>query len=218
MKSIINSVLSSIARICSWKHLVWHLIAIALTYAIVTSGVDWWVVSAVRYSGLREFARLGNAGFVGFFMPLALPLICLAIGWMRRTWSLVKTGWLIAQAEILGLLLSFTYKALTGRPGPVHFSGTPDMVTDTSHVFHFGFLKGGVFWGWPSSHITVTIAAVVLLMILYRHNALVKYLALAYGIYMFIGVSLTFHWLSDGVAAVIFGSIVGSAVANRKTG
>jgi membrane-associated phospholipid phosphatase len=26
---------------------------------------------------------------------------------------------------------------------------------DSRHGFQFGFLKGGIFWGWPSGHTTV---------------------------------------------------------------
>jgi hypothetical protein len=204
--------IGDIATLFSGRNLPWHVLAIALTYVAVVTGLDGWVSTVARQAGLRDFARLGNAGFVGFFMPFALPLIALALGWLRRNKALIRTGLLIAQAEITGLLLSFFYKALTGRPGPSGFRPLAEGITDPSTVFQFGFLRGGVFWGWPSSHITVAVSAAVVLMVLYRHNAVVKYLALLYAVYMALSVSVTFHWFSDGIAAIIFGSLVGLTV------
>ncbi len=199
-----------IGAIFSGRNLIWHGVAIGATYLLVISGFDWWVTSTVRGSAFTILAAGG--GSLGFLVPVVLPLCMLAIGWMRRTSTLVRNGWLLAQAEITALLLSFLYKMFTGRPGP-HAAG----LIDTSHVFQFGFLRGGVFWGWPSSHIVVAVAGMVALMVLYRHNAFIKYLALAYAIYIGLSVSVTFHWFSDGVAAAIFGILVGLTVAKGYT-
>jgi len=195
------------------RNLLWHALAIALTYVLVMSGADWWIVSTFRGSALQRFGFI--AGLVGFLAPVVVPLCLLLVGWLRKQKSLIKTGWLIAQAEITALLVSFFYKAFTGRPGPIDL-GLATTATDTSHMFRFGFLQGGVFWGWPSSHIIVAVAGAVLVMKLYKHQAFIKYLALAYAAYMALFVSISFHWFSDAVAAVILGIVVGLAVARGE--
>ena len=85
-------------------------------------------------------------------------------------------------------------------------------LTDTSHGFQFGFFKGGVFLGWPSSHTTVAFAMSVCLITLYPKNKLLTVLALIYAIYVGLGVSVSIHWLSEFVAGAIIGSVVGLAV------
>lgn len=198
--------LSNVKNIFSGKNLIWHAVVIVVTYLSVVSGFDWWVKTAAGDAGLRGLAL--GAGLLGFVLPVAVPLSMLIIGGLRRNSTLVKNGWILGRTELIAMLLSFFYKALTGRPGPYGFD-----VTDISGVFRFGFLRGGVFHGWPSSHIIVAVAGAVTLMVLYRHKRFIKYLALAYGIYMTLAVSVTFHWFSDGVAAVILGTVVGLVVA-----
>lgn len=208
-KSAFAKFFKDIERLFRGRNLVWQGIAVALTWFLVVSGFDWWVTTSVRDTFLHDIARL--AGLIGFYIPIALPLSFLAISWLRRSKQLMTYGLLIAQAEITAGLLAAFYKAFTGRPGPIMQWSTTTV--DTSQVFRFGFLEGGLFWGWPSSHITIAVAAAVLLMVLYKHNTIVKYLALSYAIYMALSVSVTFHWFSDGVAGVIFGSIIGLTIA-----
>jgi membrane-associated phospholipid phosphatase len=43
-------------------------------------------------------------------------------------------------------------------------------------------------------------------------------LAIAYALYVGIGVSMTIHWFSDFVAGAIVGSVVGTAVGKRIPG
>ncbi len=208
----VSAFFSAIKTIFTGRNLIWHGVAIVATYALVMLGVDWWVVKNVRGELVSVLA--GGAGLLGFALPVVVPLSMWAIGFMRKSSSLLRAGSLLAQAEITAMLLSFFYKALTGRIGP-HTFFRPD--ADSSKIFNFGFLENGVFWGWPSSHITVAIAGVVVLMVLYKSSPVIKYLALAYGMYMALAVSVSFHWLSDGVAGVIFGIIVGLAVVRPRT-
>ena len=211
MRAAISKFFRDIKSIFHGRNLIWQGIAFAVTYFLVVSGFDWWIVTAFRDSPLRAIAM--GAGFIGFFAPIAVPLICFALGALRRNRKLLKAGLLLAQAEVTALLLSFFYKAFTGRPGPTEFRATAGALSDISHVFRFGFLEGGVFWGWPSSHVIVSVAGAVLLMVLCKSNVWVKYLALAYAVYIALAVSITFHWFSDAMAAVIFGAVIGVTVA-----
>jgi membrane-associated phospholipid phosphatase len=81
-----------------------------------------------------------------------------------------------------------------------------------SHFFRFGFLRGGVFWGWPSSHTTVAVAMAVAVYTLFPKQRWLGFVALLYAFYVGIGVSMTIHWFSDFVAGAIFGSVVGVVV------
>ena len=109
------------------------------------------------------------------------------------------------------LLISSFYKAFTGRPGPRHGAVT---LIDTSKEFHFGFLKGGVFFGWPSSHTTVAFAVAAAIWRLYPGSKAVRSAALLYAIYVGVGVSMTIHWFSDFVAGAIIGTTIGMTVGN----
>ena len=127
------------------RMIVWHVIAILLTFILVMSGFDWRYFLATRNPALRSW--MWPAVVIGMLLPIYLPLFLLAVGFIARNAKISLTGWAIGQAELLGALIVVAYKAFTGRAHPAHSVGA-----DISHVFHFGFLRGGVFWGWPSSH------------------------------------------------------------------
>lgn len=187
-----------------WK-LVWHLTAMLLTVILVMSGFDWHYFLATRSPELRSW--MWPAVVIGMFLPIYLPLILLAVGYVVRSAKVILTGWAIGQAEIIAALVVIAYKAFTGRAHPAHHVGT-----DISHVFHFGFLRGGVFWGWPSSHTTIAFAMAVTVFILYPKQRWLGLVAILYAFYIGVGVSMTIHWFSDFVAGVIVGSIVGTVV------
>ena len=78
-----------------------------------------------------------------------------------------------------------------------------------SREFSFGFLRCGVFWGWPSSHTTIAFAMAVTLLTLYPENKIVRYPVVFYAFYIGLGVSISIHWFSDFVARAIIGTVVG---------
>ncbi len=191
---------------CFWgRRIVWHVIAIALTFIIVTSGFDWRYFLATRNPALRSW--MFHAVYLGMLLPIALPLILLALGAIERNGRTILTGWAVAQAALLGLLIAAAYKALTGRVHPSRGGGA-----DISHVFRFGWLRGGVFWGWPSSHTTVAFAMAVAVFTLCPKRRWLGLAAILYAFYVGIGVSMTIHWFSDFVAGAIIGSVIGAVV------
>jgi membrane-associated phospholipid phosphatase len=187
-----------------WK-LTWHLVAILLTVILVLSGFDWGYYLATRSPELR--AWMFPAVVIGGLLPLYLPLALLVAGYINRNPRTVLTGWAIAQAELLGALIVVVYKAFTGRAHPAHV-----VDADISHVFHFGFLRGGVFWGWPSSHTTVAFAMATTVFTLCPKQRWLGVAAILYAFYIGVGVSMTIHWFSDFVAGAMVGSIVGTVV------
>ena len=189
---------------CFSRHyLPFHALACGLTYVLVVTGFDGWYFSYFLNSLIKTI--LFPAVVLGFFVPIFTPFIRWIAGAITKNIRLATTGFALGQTGFLGLMLSFLYKALTGR-------AHPSTLADMSQVFNFGFLRGGVFWGWPSSHTTVAFAVGITLYTLYPDKKWVRYLALVYAFYVGFGVSMSIHWFSDFVAGAIFGSIVGLVV------
>jgi membrane-associated phospholipid phosphatase len=101
----------------------------------------------------------------------------------------------------------FFHPAVTGRVHPSH-----GVSADISHIFQFGFLRGGVFWGWPSSHTTIAFAMAVTLFQLFPKQRWLGYVVITYAFYIGIGVSMTIHWFSDFLAGAIIGTAIGAVV------
>jgi membrane-associated phospholipid phosphatase len=197
------------------RNLLWHALAIGLTIAIVRSGLDWSYYLATRGQTIQSLVR--PAIVMGTFIPVSGTLILLLIGEVRKNRRLISTSWALGQAALLGYLISIAYKAFTGRlPPPFRgfrmTTASDGSLVDSSHGFQFGFLKGGVFWGWPSSHTTVAFAMAACLIALYPKNRLLIMLAVLYALYIGLSVSVSIHWLSEFVAGAIIGGVIGIVV------
>ncbi len=205
MKLFLLSLPRNLSNCFRGRHIAWHIIAIVLTLILVTSGLDWCYFLSTRGPVLR--AWMFPAVRIGGRLPILLPLALIALGGLGRSARTSRTGWAIAQAEIIAAGIAAAYKAVTGRPHPPH-----DLGEDVSHVFQFGFLRGGVFWGWPSSHTTIAFAMAVTVFMLFPKQRWLGCAAILYALYVGLGVSMTIHWFSDFVAGAIYGSVVGVAV------
>jgi membrane-associated phospholipid phosphatase len=206
----------NVITVFSGRNLLWHALAIALTILIVMSGADWSYHLQTEGDGFFQFAR--PAIVLGTFVPVLGTLTLLVFGEITRSRRIIRSAWALAQAAILGWAISSTYKAFTGRQPPPfshHFlrlsAGGPPAI-DSSHGFQFGLLKGGIFWGWPSSHTTVTFAMTLCLVTLFPKRKILCAVALLYALYIGFGVSMTIHWLSEFVAGAIIGSVIGVVV------
>jgi membrane-associated phospholipid phosphatase len=188
------------------RMMLWHLLAIALTFILVQSGFDWFYFSSTRSPVLREW--MFPSAPIGGLVPLMLPLVLILSGYITGRARISLTGWAIGQAELIGSLISSACKAFTGRVHPA----MRDAGTDISHVFRFGFLRGGMFWGWPSSHTTIAFAMAATVFTLFPKQRWLGWLAIAYALYIGLGVSMTIHWFSDFVAGAILGTVIGVVV------
>src|SRR5258708_5039235 len=205
MKPLFSSLPRNIVACFRGRMILWHLAAIMLTFILVASGFDWRYFLSTRDPNLRSW--MFPAVPIGGLLPIGLPLMLLAVGSMTKSAETSLAGWAIGQAELIGALVAAAYKAITGRAHPSHEVGA-----DLSHIFRFGLLRGGVFWGWPSSHTTVAFAMAVTIFRLFPKQRLVGYLAIAYALYVGIGVSLTIQWFSDFLAGAILGTVIGVVV------
>ncbi len=197
-------------RVFAPRYLMWHALAIVLTYLCVTSGFDWFYFINTRFEYLFELTL--PAAILGFFVPILTPVVLYYWGEWRANKKLMHIATAVAQAEMLGWLISSMYKAFTGRIQPEFL--THLNTQDISRQFNFGFWEHGIFWGWPSSHTTVAFAgAAALIYFLYPKHKLLAVLAGAYAFYIGLGVSVSIHWFSDFLAGAIFGALIGCVVA-----
>lgn len=207
IKTVFHKLEENIANFFRAKYLPLHFLAILLTYLLVTSGFDWFYF--LKTQGVVIQAFLIPASIIGGTLPIILPVLFYALGKKWNNRQAEVTAMALAQAGIIALLLSSFFKAFTGRIQPPRHAL---QYLDISRNFEFGFLRHGVFWGWPSSHTTVAFALALTLFIMYRKNTAVKILAIIVALYIGIGVSTNIHWFSDVVAGVIFGSVIGVIV------
>lgn len=208
MKQALKRFVVNFVASFSGRNLIFHGIAIGLTAVLVLSGFDWWYFTAHQIPDVQ--AILFPALPIGGLFPIIAPLVMYVIGKVGRQKRTVCMAFAMVQATILGYFISSIYKAFTGRIQP----DLSNMTTDISHGFQFGFLRHGIFWGWPSSHTTIAFAMAFTLIFLYRGNKGILCGALLYAFYIGIGVSLSIHWFSDFAAGALIGTSIGMIVGN----
>ncbi len=187
--------------------LVIQLLAFFLTCVIVNTGLDWRYFLITRSPGLRAF--FFPALVIGGLLPVLGSLAVLLVGHAYKNTQLKNTAWALGQSVLLGWTISSSYKFFTGRLQP----DVTDIVTDISNTFRFGIFRGGIFWGWPSSHTTIAFAMAFTLAWLYRKHPRVVIPAAIYAFYIGIGVATVgIHWLSEAVAGVLIGAVIGIQV------
>jgi membrane-associated phospholipid phosphatase len=90
---------------------------------------------------------------------------------------------------------------------------------EASRTFRFGFVRGGIHYGWPSGHLAVNTAAVSSLLWFYPDNIPLKIAGGMYIAYLIFGVTAhegsTMHWFSDVVAGTLIGGAIGSTVGRN---
>ncbi len=203
MKQFITDLFQIIFKSFSGKNIFAHILAIGLTAAIVLSGFDWYYFSLFHAIGFGYY--LFPAAILGAFVPIFLPIYLLLSAKILKN----KRRWTAAIALTLsvlaGSIISSFYKAFTGRIPPNQF----DLINDISNGFNFGFLKHGIFWGWPSSHTTIAFAMAFTLIGLFPKNNMVRVCAFLYALYIGIGISTNIHWFSEFISGAIIGTVIG---------
>lgn len=181
------------------------------TWPLIESGVDADVQAwAARRSESLSLAASGPALIGGFLVPVAVPLYMI-----RSDVTRTRNGGLAAaQAVLVSLAATNLLKAVTGRLPPD--AETPRDVDRRSRRFRFGFLRGGVFHGWPSGHTMTNMALAASLSSYYDDSRLVRYCAYGWAAYVMaaatVGDQGGVHWLSDVVAGGLMGWAIGKTV------
>lgn len=91
-------------------------------------------------------------------------------------------------------------------------------LVDNSRAFNFGFMNEHVIGGWPSSHTTIAFALATTLSLLLPPRFYVR--AILFSVALFIGVGVTFgyHWVSEFVAGACLGVAIGLVVGKHYRG
>ncbi len=189
------------------RYLWVHVVAILGTYLIVMSGFDWWYFVTLDIGELYRYLFPGL--LLGMFLPLVIPSLLVVISAISHRTSFKTIGLALLESAVVGWLLSAAYKAFTGRIQPPQ-----NALVDTSHGFNFGFMRHGIFWGWPSSHTVVAFATMTTLYFLVpKRYTWLGVIGLLYALYVGIAVSIQIHWFSEFFAGALFGSLVGVVVS-----
>jgi membrane-associated phospholipid phosphatase len=212
VKELFSGLPKSFVRAFAGTNAFWHVLAIVLTYASVTTGFDWRYYESSRSELI--FLIAFPAAVIGFFVPVFAPLSIYIYGKVRKIGIARRLGAALIQAAVLASIIAALYKTVTGRLQPELVSTTN--VTDISNAFNFGFFRHGIFWGWPSSHTTVAFALSAVIIAFFPRRKGIVLLAALYALYIGLGVSVTIHWFSDFLAGAIIGSVIGLAVAKGQ--
>ncbi len=186
---------------------------IASTVLIVTTNTDYHV-----HKFFYEHEGFGEAAMpvirAGMFIPFVTGGSLYAYGKLGKDDRAVAASFAVLQSSLIAFLYNSLLKAVTGRPNP-DWQHNSDMKA-LSKTFRFGFMRGGIFWGWPSGHTSSTMAVVSALTSFYSEKTWLKVAGYSLVAYMMYGVSSLhrggMHWFSDAVAAAFMSYAIGSTV------
>jgi hypothetical protein len=110
MSVFFNSLPTNILKCFRGYNILWHLLAIILTYIFVTSGFDWFYFKSSR-STLLQWV-LFPAVRLGSRVPIIVPLALYAAGKARKNLTTIRTASALAQSALIGLLIAAFTKHL----------------------------------------------------------------------------------------------------------
>jgi membrane-associated phospholipid phosphatase len=195
------------------KNIYFHLGGIASTYILVNSGADYYVENF--FNAHEEYGTYARpVVYTGMFLPFIVGGGLFAYAKSGKNNEALGASFAVLQASLIEFLYNSTLKAITGRSNP-DWRDNADM-DSLSKNFQFGFLRGGIFWGWPSGHTASTMAVVSALTNYYPDKTWLKIAGYSLVAYTIFGVSSVnrggMHWFSDAVAAALMSYAVGSTV------
>ena len=195
-----------------------HLAGVTSTF-LVSSNTDFYVEKF-----FNEHEEFGNAARPVIHWAMYFPFVVggslYAYGKLNKDNEAVGASFAVLQSSLIAFLYNSLLKAVTGRPHP-DWRNTKDMRT-LSKTFRFGFMRGGIFWGWPSGHTSSTMAVVSALTNFYPEKTWLKIAGYSYVAYMIFAVSSLnrggMHWFSDAVAAAFMSYAIGSTIGKYYRG
>ncbi|MDP3150366.1 MAG: phosphatase PAP2 family protein [Ignavibacteria bacterium] len=193
------------------NNLYLHLAGVASTFILVTTNTDYQV-----HKYFNEHEQFSNAArpviHWAMYFPFVIGGSLYAYGKLKHDDEAMGASFAVCQSSLIALSYNSLLKAITGRPNP-NWRNNQDM-EELSKTFRFGFLRGGIFWGWPSSHTSSTMAVVSALTNFYPDKTWLKIAGYGYVGYMVFAVSSLgrggMHWFSDAVAAAFMSYAIGS--------
>lgn len=211
MKSFLIQYLQFVRRLVSWRLLPFYLIGMSSTFLLVQTGIDWRYVVWIYEHELNTVLHIADG--VGFLIAILLPLVLYAVArYTKKTLhQLYATA--VAYCVILGFTVSTFIKMFTGRTSPPHqHRGEELILLDNSHAFNFGFMHEQIIGGWPSSHTTIMVAIATCLWLMLPDRWWYRLPITGVALFVGIGVTFGFHWLSEFVAGAMLGIAIGVVV------
>ena len=216
MQPFFHRIIPTIRSLYCGRNLLAQIVLCIATYILVMTGFDWWYL--VHTHTIGSTPLFFAPALIGFLVPFIAPLYFLIRVKRQGNMRSRMIGYALGQAALLGWGVSTFYKIFTGRMGP-HLRSLTAPITDLSHGFRFGIYRGGAFQGWPSSHTATAFAMSFALVALFPEptwrDRSIRIGAIAYAVFIGIGVSTNIHWFSDVIAGAILGTIIGLAVGKR---
>lgn len=190
-----------------------QLAGVASTALIVYTNTDYNVEHF--FNQHESFGNIGRPPVhFAMWFPFVIGGSLYAYGKLGKDDEAIGASFAVLQSSLLCFLYNSFLKAITGRPHP-DWKHNKDMKS-LSKTFRFGFMRGGIYWGWPSGHTSSTMAVVAALTSFYPHKTWLKIVGFGYVAYMMYAVSSLhrggMHWFSDAVAAAFMSYAIGSTV------
>ena len=153
------------------------------------------------------------AVIIGGLGAVALPAYMHRKGHEENDRQMQFAAYAVGQSVILSVSVTSIYKAFTGRSGTdINEEGHG---SDDSHNFKFGFMRNGIFSGWPSGHATTAISVATSLTHMYPERKSDHLLWALGGLYIAMGISTNIHWLSDATSGILIGYGIGKTVGEH---
>ncbi len=202
------------ANLFQVKYLPYYLMIIFSTVILVMSGFDWQYFMLVIQNVPTYF--LFVADILGFLICLLAPL---GLFVLRKKSDFAASAYLASLYVVtVGYMASTFIKIFTGRVSPpddiIHNSLNIQTVIDNSHNFQFGLMREQIIGGFPSGHATIMFTLAFVLSS-FTKNIYLKVLFFAIAIFVSVGVSLVFHWLSEVLAGAILGFVVSDVILKK---
>ncbi|MGE3974954.1 MAG: phosphatase PAP2 family protein [Bdellovibrionales bacterium] len=195
----------------SGYNVFYHVAGVVSTAALIDSGVDAHVYDTFRHTS-------NDAAWPGAILGSGLGALTAGL-WLYSSDDRESLGaaFVIAQASLITVSYVSVLKAVTGRAHPTNTSHMDSQ--EQSEQFKYGIVERGVGYGWPSGHVSHTVAVTSALAHYYPHKTWLRWLSVGLSSYMLYTVSAfhagQMHWFSDGVAGAFMGYSIGSTVGKN---
>ena len=200
-----------------------HLGGVAATMIMVNSGADYTVYRQFKsWKRTRPYFYPTLITGTSCWLMIGTPMFF--YGYFRPHTVTLGGAYALLQSTLISIVYATLLKAFTGRPAPED-KWYINMRSE-SKVFRFGFLRGGIFYGWPGGHVMITTATIATLAWYYPDKWWISIPGSLLIAYTMIGVTVhNGHWMSDNIAGLLMGYAIGSTVGrsfrklvNRKLG
>jgi membrane-associated phospholipid phosphatase len=187
-----------------------HLGAVAATMIMVNTGTDYVIYRQFKpWDKARPYFFPAVITGTSCWLIIAAPLFC--YGYFRPNTVALGGAYALIQSTLISIVYATLLKGITGRPAPEE-KWYLNMRRE-SKVFRFGFLRSGIFYGWPGGHVMITTATITTLAWYYPDKWWISIPGALLIAYTMVGVTVhNGHWMSDNIAGLLMGYAIGSTV------